>query len=70
VQLKVPTGTEDGKLLRIRGRGAPKLKGSGTGDLIARVHVTVPKKLSKAEKEAIEKLKEVSGEDPREKAFS
>jgi molecular chaperone DnaJ len=69
VSLKVPAGTEDGKLLRIRGRGAPKLKGSGKGDLIARVRVTVPKKLSKAEKEAIEKLKEVSGEDPREKAF-
>ena len=70
VSLKVPAGTEDGKLLRIKGRGAPKLKGSGRGDLIARVHVTVPKKLSKAEKEAIEKLQQVSGEDPREKAFS
>jgi molecular chaperone DnaJ len=69
VSLKVPSGTEDGRLLRIRGRGAPKLKGSGKGDVIARVHVTVPKKLSKAEKEAIEKLQEVSREDPREKAF-
>jgi len=69
VSLKIPAGTEDGKLLRIRGRGAPRLKGSGRGDLIARVHVTVPKKLSKAEKEAIEKLQQVSGEDPREKAF-
>src|SRR5207302_1280325 len=69
VSLKVPSGTEDSKLLRIRGRGAPKLKGSGRGDLIARVHVTVPKKLSKAEKEAIEKLQQVSREDPREKAF-
>ncbi len=70
VQLKVPSGTEDGKLLRIKSRGAPRLRGSGKGDLIARVHVTVPKKLSKAEKEAIEKLQQVSGEDPREKAFS
>ena len=69
VSLKIPHGTEDGKLLRIRDRGAPKLRGSGRGDLIARVHVTVPKKLSKAEKEAIEKLREVSREDPREKAF-
>ncbi len=69
VSLKIPSGTEDGKLLRIKGRGAPKLKGSGHGDLIARVHVTVPKKLSKAEKEAIEKLRDVSREDPREKAF-
>ena len=69
VSLKVPAGTEDGKLLRIRGQGAPKLKGSGRGDLIARVHLAVPKKLSKAEKEAIEKLQEVSRDDPREKAF-
>jgi molecular chaperone DnaJ len=69
VSLKVPSGTEDGKLLRIRGRGAPRLKGSGRGDLIARVHLTVPKKLSKAEKEAIEKLQQVSREDPREQAF-
>jgi molecular chaperone DnaJ len=70
VSLKVPSGTEDGKLLRIRGRGAPRLKGSGKGDLIARVHLTVPKKLSKAEKEAIENLQQVSREDPREKAFT
>jgi molecular chaperone DnaJ len=69
VSLKIPSGAEDGKLLRIRGRGAPRLKGSGKGDVIARVHVTVPKKLSKAEKEAIEKLQQVSREDPREKAF-
>ena len=66
----VPAGTQDGKLLKIRGRGAPKLKGSGRGDLIARVAVTVPTKLSKTEREAIENLQKVSREHPREKAFS
>ena len=70
VSLKVPSGTQDGKLLRIKGRGMPKLKGSGRGDLIARVRVTVPSKLSKAEREAVEQLREVSREDPRDKAFS
>ncbi len=70
VSLKVPAGTQDGKLLRIKGRGAPKLKGSGQGDLIARVRVTVPSKLSKKEREAVEQLRDASSEDPREKAFS
>ncbi len=69
VSLKVPAGSEDGKLLRIRGRGAPTLKGSGRGDLIARVHVTVPKKLTKKEREAIEELGRVSRENPRARAF-
>jgi molecular chaperone DnaJ len=70
VSLKVPPGSQDGKLLKIKGRGAPKLKGSGRGDLIARLKVSVPTKLSKAEKEALENLKQVSRENPREKAFS
>ena len=59
VSLKVPPGTQDGKLLRIKGRGVPRLKGSGRGDLIARVRVTVPSKLSKEERKAVEQLREV-----------
>jgi len=66
VSLKVPAGSEEGKLLRIRGRGAPKLKGSGRGDVLARVRVSVPKKLSKRERELLEELQKVSGENPRE----
>jgi molecular chaperone DnaJ len=69
VSLKVPAGTEDGKLLRVRGHGAPKLKGTGKGDLIARLHVTVPKKLSKKEKEALEALRKANHDDPREALF-
>ncbi len=70
VSLKVPAGSQDGKLLRIRGRGAPKLNGSGKGDVLARVRVTVPKKLTKAEKEALENLRKVSRENPRERLVS
>jgi molecular chaperone DnaJ len=66
VTLKVAAGTQDGTLLRVRGRGAPKLKGGGKGDLLARLKVSVPKKVSKAEREAIENLRKVSRENPRE----
>jgi molecular chaperone DnaJ len=69
VSLKVPAGSHDGKLLRLKGRGAPKLNGGGKGDLLARVRVTVPKKLTKAERQALEDLQKVSRENPREAAF-
>jgi molecular chaperone DnaJ len=56
VSLKVPSGTEDGKLLRIKGRGAPRLKGSGKGDVLARIKIEVPKRVSKKQRELLEQL--------------
>jgi molecular chaperone DnaJ len=70
VSLKIPAGTESGKLLRVKGRGAPHLRGKGRGDLLARVKVSVPTKLSKAEKEALEAYGNVSRENPRESVFA
>ncbi|HEY7177643.1 MAG TPA: molecular chaperone DnaJ [Gaiella sp.] len=70
VALKVPAGSENGKLLRVKGRGAPKLNGGGKGDLLARLRLTVPKKLTKAEKEALEAFQAASRHDPRERLFS
>jgi molecular chaperone DnaJ len=61
VSLKIPAGSEDGKLLRIKGRGAPKLNASGKGDVLARVRIEVPKRVNKKERELLEELKKVSG---------
>jgi molecular chaperone DnaJ len=59
VSLKVPTGSESGKLLRIKGRGAPKLRGNGKGDVLARLRISVPKKPNKQERELLEQLQKV-----------
>jgi molecular chaperone DnaJ len=59
VSLKIPSGSEDGKLLRIKGRGAPKLSGSGKGDVLARVRIEVPKRVNKKERELLEQLQEL-----------
>ena len=58
VTVKVKPGTTDGTLLRVKGKCAPKLKGSGKGDILARVKLTVPKKLSKKQRELLEELKQ------------
>ncbi len=61
ISLKVPAGSQHGKLLKVKGRGAPKLKGGGKGDLLARLRLTVPEKVTKRERELLEELRKASG---------
>jgi molecular chaperone DnaJ len=58
VNLKIPEGTQSGKEIRIRGRGMPYLNEKGSGDMIVRVLVQVPRKLSRAQRELVSKLAE------------
>jgi molecular chaperone DnaJ len=63
VTLKVPAGTASGKTFRVKGKGAPKR--TGHGDLMVTVHVDVPKKLSKREKELLGELRDAETASPR-----
>ena len=56
VKIEVKPGTQSGEFLRIRGKGIPVLNGYGCGDLLIYVQVWIPKKVSKAEKDMLEKL--------------
>jgi DnaJ-class molecular chaperone len=55
VALTVPAETQAGKVFRLRGKGMPK-KGGGSGDLLARVNVVLPAKLSERERELVKEL--------------
>ena len=65
VSLKVPAGSQEGRQLRIRGHGMPKLRGGGRGDLIARLRVDVPKKLTPEQRQAVERLAALLTDNPR-----
>ena len=56
--LKIPEGTQSGRELRIRGRGVPYVNERGRGDLIVKVIVQIPKKLTRVQRELIDKLAE------------
>jgi molecular chaperone DnaJ len=56
VKLKIPPGIQPGEMLKLKGKGMPRLYGRGRGDLIVRVQVSVPKKLSRRQRKIIEEL--------------
>jgi curved DNA-binding protein len=55
-KLKIPAGTQNGKTFRMRGKGAPKLKGSGNGDLMIKANIVVPTSMSSQEKELLKQF--------------
>ena len=71
VKLKIPAGTQPGKIIRMRGRGVPHLRNNSRGDQLVIVNVTVPKRLDDEERELFEKLAEKMDSDvlPQEKGF-
>ncbi len=58
VNLKIPEGSKPGDVIRMSGRGVPKLSGYGQGNLYVTLKVDVPKKLTKKQKELLQELKE------------
>ena len=58
VNLKIPEGTQSGREIRVRGRGVPHLNDKGHGDLVVKVLVQIPRKLTRAQRELVGKLAE------------
>ncbi len=65
VRVKIPAGTQDGAKLTIRGKGAPKVKGEGTGDLRIVVKVAVPRTMNDKQRAAMEDFLAATTEEVR-----
>lgn len=64
VSVKVPSGIQSGTVLRVRGRGLPELQGHVRGDLLVRVVVYTPRDLDGAQRQVMERLREVEEAAP------
>lgn len=71
VTMKVPEGTQPGKVMRLKGKGIPSLRGGGRGDQLVRMKVVVPTKLNDKQKDALQKFADISKDNinPEEKSF-
>lgn len=69
--LKIPAGTQPGKVLRMRGKGVPYLRRNGRGDQLVVINVDIPTRLSADQREIFEKLAESLGSEvrPQERSF-
>ena len=59
-QLKIPAGTSNGKIFRLRGKGVPSLRGGMPGDLDARIVIETPANLDRKQREALEAFQNLS----------
>lgn len=55
-KIKIPAGTQSGRILRLKGKGLPNVNSYGRGDLLININIWTPKSLSKEEKTIMEKL--------------
>ena len=71
VTMKIPEGTQPGKVLRLKGKGIPSLRGGMRGDQLVRIKVVVPTKLSEKQKDALRAFESISKDNinPEEKSF-
>jgi molecular chaperone DnaJ len=67
--LKIPSGTEPGKVLKMKGKGVPILGSNRRGDLNVIVTISVPKKISDERRKLLEELKQLDAKEIEEKGF-
>ena len=67
VMVKVPPKTQGGKTLRLKGKGMPKLKKGGYGDLYLKIRLVLPEKLTGEQKKDFDRFTENLDENPRDK---
>jgi molecular chaperone DnaJ len=63
VNMKIPAGTQSGRIFRLKDKGIPDLHGKGNGDELVRVEVEIPTHLTSQQRQLIEELARLSGED-------
>jgi molecular chaperone DnaJ len=64
-RLKIPPGTQTDTVLRLRGKGLPVLGQDGKGDLLVRVHVWTPERLTSEQERLLQELAKLEGEPPK-----
>ncbi|MGM0374746.1 MAG: molecular chaperone DnaJ [Chloroflexota bacterium] len=71
VKLKIPPGTQPGSVIRMRGKGVPRLRNDGRGDQLVVINVRIPEKLDEEERELFEQLAEKMDSEvlPQERGF-